>query len=127
MINRQQPTIMGLQEAQPHQITYLAKQCPEYAWYGLGRDTGEAPPKTETYASEECMAIFFQTSIVEMLDKGTFGCQKRLTYPRRVGMPITTEVVHGRYSDKKQPASGSIFSTRISTTPALWLEKNLSN
>jgi hypothetical protein len=63
---------MGLQEAQPHQITYLAKQCPEYAWYGLGRDTGEAPPKTETYASEECMAIFFQTSIVEMLDKGTF-------------------------------------------------------
>ena len=68
MINRQQPTIMGLQEAQPHQITYLAKQCPEYAWYGLGRDTGEAPPKTETYASEECMAIFFQTSIVEMLD-----------------------------------------------------------
>ena len=47
------------------------------------------------------MAIFFQTSIVEMLDKGTFGCQKRLTYPRRVGTPITTEVVHGRYSDKK--------------------------
>lgn len=83
MINRQQPTIMGLQEAQPHQITYLAKQCPEYAWYGLGRDTGEAPPKTETYASEECMAIFFQTSIVEMLDKGTFWLSETPNIPSK--------------------------------------------
>ena len=83
MINRQQPTIMGLQEAQPHQITYLAKQCPEYAWYGLGRDTGEAPPKTETSASEECMAIFFQTSIVEMLDKGTFWLSETPNIPSK--------------------------------------------
>ena len=30
MIGRQKPTVMGLQEAQPHQITYLAKQCARY-------------------------------------------------------------------------------------------------
>ena len=72
MIERQQPTVMGLQEAQAHQITYLAKHCPEYAWYGLGRDTGEAPPETDTYSFEECMPIFFHTPTVELLDKGTF-------------------------------------------------------
>lgn len=61
-----------MQEAQPHQITYLAKNCPDYAWYGLGRDTGECPPETDSYAAEECMAIFYKTSEVELLDKGTF-------------------------------------------------------
>lgn len=62
---------MGLQEAQPHQITYLAKNCPDYAWYGLGRDTGAIPPETESYAAEECMAVFYLTTEVELLDKGT--------------------------------------------------------
>lgn len=72
MIKQERPTVMGLQEAQPHQITYLAKNCPEYAWYGLGRDTGNTPPDTESYAAEECMAIFYLTAEVELLDKGTF-------------------------------------------------------
>ena len=43
MVGEERPTVMGLQEAQPHQITYLAKNCPDYAWYGLGRDTGRVP------------------------------------------------------------------------------------
>lgn len=72
MIEYEKPTLLGLQEAQPHQIAYLAKNCPDYAWYGLGRDTGECPPDTDTYAAEECMAIFYRTSEVELLDKGTF-------------------------------------------------------
>lgn len=72
MVNEALPTVMGLQEAQPHQITYLMKNCPGYAWYGLGRDTGKAPAETESYAAEECMAIFYRTSDVELLDKGTF-------------------------------------------------------
>lgn len=72
MIEFEQPTLLGLQEAQPHQITCLAKNCPDYAWYGLGRDTGECPPETDSYATEECMAIFYRTSEVELLDKGTF-------------------------------------------------------
>lgn len=72
MIKQERPTVMGLQEAQPHQITYLAKNCPEYAWYGLGRDTGAVPPETDSYAAEECMPIFYLTAEVELLDKGTF-------------------------------------------------------
>ena len=64
MIESEQPTLLGLQEAQPHQITYLAKNCPDYAWYGLGRDTGECPPETDSYAAEECMAISLNVPVV---------------------------------------------------------------
>ncbi len=72
MIGIEKPTVMGLQEAQAHQINYLAVNCPEYAWYGVGRDTGEIPPATESYSAEECMAVFYRKDEVELLDKGTF-------------------------------------------------------
>lgn len=72
MIERERPMLLGLQEAQPHQITYLSEHCPDYAWYGLGRDTGEVPPATDSYAAEETMAVFWRTAELELLDKGTF-------------------------------------------------------
>lgn len=72
MIRREQPVLVGLQEAQPHQIAYLKKSCPGYSWYGLGRDTGCVPPDTDEYAPEETMAIFWREADVELLDKGTF-------------------------------------------------------
>lgn len=72
MIERERPMPLGLQEAQPHQITYLSEHCPDYAWYGLGRDTGKVPPATDSYAAEETMAVFWRTAELELLDKGTF-------------------------------------------------------
>lgn len=72
MIERERPMLLGLQEAQLHQITYLSEHCPDYAWYGLGRDTGKVPPATDSYAAEETMAIFWRTAELELLDKGTF-------------------------------------------------------
>lgn len=72
MIERERPMLLGLQEAQPHQITYLSEHCPDYAWYGLGRDTGKVPPATDSYAAEETMAIFWRMAELELLDKGTF-------------------------------------------------------
>lgn len=72
MIERERPMLLGLQEAQPHQITYLSEHCPDYAWYGLGRDTGKVPPATDSYAAEETMAIFWRTAELELLDKGPF-------------------------------------------------------
>lgn len=72
MIGRELPVVMGLQEAQAHQITYLAQNCPDYAWYGLGRDTAAVPPETLSYSREETMAIFYDTRAVELQDKGTF-------------------------------------------------------
>lgn len=72
MIKDLSPDLLGLQEAQPHQLTYLASNLPEYSWYGLGRDTGNVPATTESYMSEECMAIFYKKDVFEMQDCGTF-------------------------------------------------------
>ena len=72
LLLREKPVVMGLQEAQAHQITYLARNCTDYAWYGLGRDTGTPPPATDSYAREETMAIFWRDADAELLDKGTF-------------------------------------------------------
>ena len=72
MIERERPMLLGLQEAQPHQITYLSEHCPDYTWYGLGRDTGKVPPATDSYAAEETMAVFWRTAELELLDTGTF-------------------------------------------------------
>lgn len=72
MIRRERPTLVGLQEAQPHQLGFLAASCPDYAWYGLGRESGKIPSETGEYPSEETMAVMWRKSDVELLDRGTF-------------------------------------------------------
>lgn len=72
MIRRERPTLVGLQEAQPHQLGFLAANCPGYAWYGVGRDSGKVPSETGEHSSEETMAVFWRESEVELLDRGTF-------------------------------------------------------
>lgn len=72
MINQEKPTVIGTQEAQPHMITYISRNCPNYGWYGLGRDTGDVPPESDTYLREESATIFYDKDRVEMLEHGTF-------------------------------------------------------
>lgn len=72
MIRKNSPDLIGLQEGQPHQITFLSKNLPGYKWYGLGRGTGKVPATTDSYASEECMAIFYKTDVLKMEECGTF-------------------------------------------------------
>lgn len=64
MVNDEQPTIFGLQEAVYEQVKFLDDNLPQYSYYGIGRDDGES--------KGEFMAIFYNTEQVEMLDKGTF-------------------------------------------------------
>lgn len=72
MIRRERPTLVGLQEAQPHQLGFLTASCPNYAWYGLGRESGKIPSETGEYPFEETMAVMWRKSDVELLDRGTF-------------------------------------------------------
>lgn len=64
MINAEQPTIFGLQEAQQHQYEYLKENLPQYDSYGVGREDGKS------YG--EHMAIFYLKEQVELLNCGTF-------------------------------------------------------
>ena len=64
MINDEQPTVFGLQEAVKAQVDFLQENLPNYAYYGVGRDDGAE--------KGEFMAIFYDKKEVELLDKGTF-------------------------------------------------------
>ena len=72
MIKENGPDLIGLQEGQAHEITYLAKNLTDYRWYGLGRDTGEVPATTDSYSREESMAIFYNAKVLKMEESGTF-------------------------------------------------------
>lgn len=64
MVNEEQPTVFGLQEAVKAQVDFLQENLPDYAHYGVGRDDGKE--------KGEFMAIFYKKDEVELLDKGTF-------------------------------------------------------
>ena len=64
MVNEEQPTVFGLQEAVKAQVDFLNENLPDYDYYGVGRDDG--------VEKGEFMAIFYDKNEVKLLDKGTF-------------------------------------------------------
>ena len=58
------PDIFGVQEALQSQIKYITVNCPQYKSYGVGRDDG--------MTKGECMAIFYNTDKVSLVDCGTY-------------------------------------------------------
>ncbi len=64
MIGEEKPVVFGLQEACPEQLKYLNDSLAGYEYIGVGRDDG----KTEG----EAMAVFFDTSRVDLGENGTF-------------------------------------------------------
>ncbi len=63
-INTYSPTIFGVQEGLKPQLDYLEKQLEAYTYFGVGRDDGKA--------AGEYTAIFYDSTKVKQLDKGTF-------------------------------------------------------
>lgn len=98
---------MGLQEAQPIKSPIWPKTARDYAWYGLGRDTGAIPPETESYAAEECMAVFYLTTEVELLDKGTFWLSQTPDIPSKGWDAAYNRTCTWGLSSTKPPASDS--------------------
>ncbi|MBO7510609.1 MAG: endonuclease/exonuclease/phosphatase family protein [Bacteroidales bacterium] len=63
MVRTINPTVIGVQEAQPAHLNYLSSNLPEYAYVGDGRDGG---------AKGEHTAIFYKTDEVQLMQSGTF-------------------------------------------------------
>lgn len=63
MLRTVNPTVFGVQEAQPAHLNYLTFNLPEYAYVGEGRDGGN---------NGEHTAIFYKKDEVELLRSGTF-------------------------------------------------------
>lgn len=64
MVEREQPTVMGIQEGCPGQVAFLDANLPRYKRIGVGRDDGAA--------KGEMMAIYYDTTKVEVGRNGTF-------------------------------------------------------
>jgi len=68
------PDLLGLQEALPHQVDYLAGQLPGYDHYGLGRDDGLVG---------ESAALFWRRDRYERLSAETLWCSPTPTVPSK--------------------------------------------
>lgn len=64
MIERESPSVLGIQEGLIDQIRYIEKACPQFARVGVGRDDGAE--------GGEFMAIFYRGDYFELLASGTF-------------------------------------------------------
>lgn len=68
IINRYGAEVIGVQEAEYHQLTYLDDQLNSYSWFGIGRDDGKK--------KGEFTAIFYNTNRFELLEHDTFWCSE---------------------------------------------------
>lgn len=64
MLQLERPALLGLQEACPDQVEYLDTVLPQYHRLGVGREDGKA--------EGEMMAIYFDTTIFDLEDWGSF-------------------------------------------------------
>ncbi len=64
MIDSLKPDLLGVQEAMKDQIEYIVENCPEYGYYGVGREDG--------LDGGEHMSIFYRKDVFNLLDAFTF-------------------------------------------------------
>jgi endonuclease/exonuclease/phosphatase family metal-dependent hydrolase len=64
MLQKENPSIFGLQEALLEQVEYIEQNLPQYSRIGVGRDDGKN--------AGEFMAIFYLTDKFDLLKNGTF-------------------------------------------------------
>ena len=93
------PDLLGLQEALPHQVAFLAERLPGYDHYGLGRDDGLVG---------ESAALFWRRDRYERLRAETFWCSPTpdrpskgwdAAYPRTVTRVLLRDRRDGRLLD----------------------------
>ncbi|HEY0600569.1 endonuclease/exonuclease/phosphatase family protein [Brevundimonas sp.] len=93
------PDLLGLQEALPHQVAYLAERLPLHDHYGVGRDDGRVG---------ESAALFWRRDRYESLRTETFWCSPTpavpskgwdAAYPRTVTRVVLRDRRDGRLLD----------------------------
>lgn len=115
MLSEEKPTVIGFQEAQAHEITGMLKECPEYTFYGLGRDTGVAPlTSSEDYSAEETMAVFWIRDSLKAEACGTFWLSQtpsEVSYGWDASYRRTLTWVH--FKHRRTGAEFFVFNTHL--------------
>ncbi|MFH1527279.1 MAG: endonuclease/exonuclease/phosphatase family protein [Bacteroidota bacterium] len=106
MISFHKADIIGLQEAQKHQINYIEQSLPEYAWFGVGRDDGKE--------EGEFAAIFYRKDRFDTLDTSTFWCSETPEHPG-LGWDAAYQRVttFGKFKDKQTGKIFFLFNTHL--------------
>jgi endonuclease/exonuclease/phosphatase family metal-dependent hydrolase len=98
--------ILGVQEAQPHQLAELAAMLPELAWFGVGRNAD---------LSGEHSAIFYRRERFELIDSGTFWLSDTPQVAGSKGWDADYEriVTWGRLRDRLSGRAFHYFNTHF--------------
>ncbi|MCK9426601.1 MAG: endonuclease/exonuclease/phosphatase family protein [Ignavibacteriaceae bacterium] len=106
MIKFHKADIVGLQEAQKHQIDFIQKSLPGYVWFGVGRDDGKE--------QGEFTAIFYRKDRFDTLETSTFWCSETPEHPGlgwdAAYQRITT---FGKFRDKQTEKTFYFFNTHL--------------
>lgn len=106
MIRYHAPDIIGLQEAQRHQIAYLEASLPDYGWFGVGRDDGKE--------AGEFMAVFYRRAKFDTLKTATFWCSP---VPSQPGLGwdayCNRTVTWGKFRHKQSKKNFFLFNTHL--------------
>ena len=106
MVKFHKADIIGLQEAQKHQIDYIQQSLPEYGWFGVGRDDGKE--------KGEFTAIFYRKDRFDTLETSTFWCSETPEHPGlgwdAAYQRITT---FGKFKDKSTEKTFYFFNTHL--------------
>ena len=107
MIKDQCPDIFGVQEALSDQLTYVGDNLTNYSYVGVGREDGkEISEITDSEESGEIMAIFYNTSEIELLEWGTYWLSETPDVPSKsweadYTRTMTWAKMQMKYSGKK--------------------------
>lgn len=100
------PDVVGLQEAQIHQIEYLAKTLPDYSWFGVGRDDGKQ--------AGEFMAVFYRKDLFDTIQTSTFWCSPTPSQPGLGWDAACNRIVTwGKFKEKKSKQMFYLFNTHL--------------
>lgn len=98
MIRFHQPTVLGTQEGQLHQLMDLEDRLPSYEWIGVGRKSG----------GDEFSAILYRTGRLEILGHDTFWLSPTPEEPGSKGWDAALPriVTWARFRDR---VTGAVF------------------
>ena len=106
MLEIEQPTVFGLQEAYPEQLTYIDDNFPQFSRVGVGRDDGKE--------EGEFMALYFRNDLYDLLDSGNFWLSETPDVPGLGWDAACTRIVTWAYlKDKETEKSFYAFNTHL--------------
>ena len=106
MLREQQPDVIGLQELVKAQADYLARELPQYAWFGRGR---------EADGGGEHMGVFYRKDRLKVIESGDFWLSDTPEVPGSItwGHPHPRMVTWALFEQRSDGRRFYLFNTHL--------------